>query len=316
MIPISRPIKDHLIRLKYLLEIQIDQFIGKNDEAEDILAIIMLDYCAEALLKTVLSASGGSMKPDAMFHETWDYVNDKIIKDPKFGIGISELPYKTDILNQRKVRNATQHANLIPSHSQAISSAAITRDFYVRVLADLAGEAYDALSLINLIKDKNAKALLEKAEDWHQKENWTESICCNAEALDHIVTIARWFYSSSLTSDINLTFMHSDISQVQDHATKKVFENIQKVLERIYETIGAQVHDLLGSDKKAYLRYRKITPYIQRTINGKVHFNIRASGYSKEESEFMHDYVLANILRLEGYGIEDLPEGTIHHVES
>ena len=60
MLQVSDPIKKQLIRSKFLLEFGLKPHLSRRSDADNVIAVILLDYCVESLLKTILSAAPAS----------------------------------------------------------------------------------------------------------------------------------------------------------------------------------------------------------------------------------------------------------------
>jgi len=132
------------------------------------MALILMDYCNETILKAIhyylLCCEEDNL------WTCWKNI-DKELKAKKSVSGLSELPYKHEILNIiHKKRNFVQHSGESPRNEEAIRYLAYTRLFIEVVSKEILGEDFGAITPASIIKNRSYRMLIEKAVENKDKD--------------------------------------------------------------------------------------------------------------------------------------------------
>ena len=300
MLPISNPIKKHLIRIKYLLEVGLTPHLSRNSEADNVVAVIILDYCVESLLKTVMTAAAVSSPKsgDIRFPELWTLINDKVIKEKRFGIVITELPFRNDLKNLHGQRNGTQHEGVTPHATDVEKYVVLVREFVQQIYRDVFGQDYDSLTLIDLVQNENLRELLTEAEALLKAGESLQSAMRSAEAMMRLMMMSSSY--TPLQHPENLVGITNELPGQAHRAVSKIV----KAIEQLREGLTRQMQIVMGLGFKDYARYQHFAPIVNITLDGKAHFSFFKKDLTPEDSKWLLDYVLGNVLRMEEAGLE------------
>lgn len=301
MLTVSDPIKKLLVRNKFLMEIGLAPHLTRDSEADSVIAVILLDYCVESLLKTVMTAAGVSPAKggDPKFPDLWTLIEDKVVKDARFGISLAQLPFRVELANLHRQRNATQHESKTPHRTDVEKDVVIVREFASQVYREIFGMDYAALSLIDLVRNELIRKLLTEARSLHDAGDFFGSVSKSAEALTRMLRIAD---ASGPKADVRLY----DVTRgIKDRPTSDALEKIVKAMEKSQERTDRLMHIVMGLDYKGYARYRHYAPSVLILLSGEADTTfVNIDEIPLEESKYILDYVLANVLRMEEYGLE------------
>jgi len=159
MISTSDPIKRLLIRIKFLLEITLKPHLERDSDADSITAIILLDYCVESILKTVITAANINLtaKGDPKFQDLWDDIDKKVVADKHFGTAIERLPFRMELKNLHKQRNQTQHDSRTPSRIDVERDSLNVKEFARQIYQGIYGLDYQSLTLVDLVRNQRPR---------------------------------------------------------------------------------------------------------------------------------------------------------------
>jgi len=123
--------------------------------------LIIMDYCNETILKAIHYFLL-NYEEDNIW-TCWKNI-DKEIKAKKSISGLSELPFKNEILNIiHKKRNFVQHSGESPRIEEVIRYLTYTKLFIEEVSKKLLGEDFSTISYASFIDNPSYRLLIEKA---------------------------------------------------------------------------------------------------------------------------------------------------------
>ena len=295
------PIKKLLVRIKFLLEVSLPPHLARSSEADNILALILLDYCVESLLKTIMTAAAVNLteKGKLTFNDLWKNINDKVLKDKQYGTQVDQLPFRIELENLHLQRNQTQHDSRTPSHSDVERDAVNVREFARQVYLGVYALDYQSLTLIDLVRNKLLKRLLSESEALLNAGEWEKSAIKSGE------TMARLLRMSSSYSPLGRTQNFYSIAHgISDGATHSAIEKLVKSIEGIEEGMTLQMQIVMGLDFKGYARYKHFAPIVHIMMDGSANASFVNHDLNPVEAKWLLDYVLGNVLRMEEAGLE------------
>jgi hypothetical protein len=152
---------------------------------------------------------------------------------------------------------------------------------------------FDALSLIDLIRDSATREVLAKAQEYLSRKLFNDCIsqCALAERY--------------LASSIELVIPKLNTSRL---STRRLFERDKQwdanmVFEQITEQFDAlrdaTIATLLGLKGAAYLKYRGLMPSIHEMMGGSLTIVPKEAQYSEEEASFCMTYTVSFGLKMQ-----------------
>jgi hypothetical protein len=287
-----------LVRIKQAVQVA-SSFASGTVASSRIVATILLDYAAEAALKTVFSThpSTATKFKEITFPDLLKSVTGLATTPGPF-------PLHTEISNLHAQRNFTQHRNLIPSSEDAVKNAAYVEAFLRHLYAEFFGLDFHALSMTTLITTTELKTHMEIAEAHLKEGRHQEAVEESALALEKAV---RWAAKAvGVRSDpfFSPFFVATDAKRAgftgeQARVLEKIVKNINKLALEVQDQLRVIA---IGMDYPAHARYSSLAPRIYGTLDGSTHFAHRRDSYSDSDAGAVFNYAVNHILRLESVG--------------
>jgi hypothetical protein len=144
-----------LLLARRLYELARENTSAANDISLGI-GVNLLQDAVELFLLAVSEYLNAGVQSKTYFDRYFDLINEKIA--PK------ELPFRTRLLALNKLRVNSKHHGLIPARSEVVGLQVTVREFFDEVSSSILGLAFALVSLIDLVRDGEAKGLLREAE--------------------------------------------------------------------------------------------------------------------------------------------------------
>jgi hypothetical protein len=146
---------------KLLLARRLNALAMENSNAvNDIslcIGINLLQDAVESFLLAVAEYVDADFKSNVTFDKYFDLINAKIA--PK------TLPFQTRLVALNKLRVNSKHYGLIPAKSEVDKLQITVREFFDEVASSILERSFATISLIDLLRDDEAKELLGEAEN-------------------------------------------------------------------------------------------------------------------------------------------------------
>lgn len=219
---------NRIIRIANILE-DVDYMVGRVSDHNKIMALILIDYCNETILKAahfhILNNEADNI------WVCWKNI-DKELKNrsKRKTSGLSELPYKNEILNIiHKKRNFVQHSGESPRAEDLVRYLAYARLFIELVSREILGEDFSAISIASIIENTSYRFLIDKAIEYKDQ---------NSRLAGAFITCALSYAEGSFRDqwtdvDENLGRRISHLCNNND-----VFHND---LEKVFSDIGSRI---------------------------------------------------------------------------
>lgn len=159
----NRSILHKLLLARRLYELSRENLSSANDLSLGI-GVNLLQDAAEAFLLAVSEHVNAGIQSGTNFDRYFDLINAKIV--PK------ELPFRTRLVALNKLRVNSKHYGLAPAKSETEGLLVTVREFFDEVTKSVLGLNFATISLIDLIRDGEAKDLLREAEAVFQAEDF------------------------------------------------------------------------------------------------------------------------------------------------
>lgn len=235
------------------------------------------------------------------FMEYWELLKPKLPGDG--------LTQKESMRRLNKSRVALKHHGTLPSRLDIEAFRATTTNFFEENAPLVFGIEFDAISMLSLIEDPNARSTLEQADLLLRLEGDRE------EALDMIALAFNQLidgYEDSKRGRLgrspfffggSLTFLDSFFMRVED---RKLAEFIDKTKESLEAMQTAMKVMSLGLDYRRYAKFRLLTPRATRMIGGdySIHRFKRDEPPSVGDCRFCYDFVIETAIHLQEFDFE------------
>ncbi len=151
----NRSVLHKLLLARRLFELARENLSSANDLSLGI-GVNLLQDAVEAFLLAVSEHVNAGIQARTQFDQYFDLINDKI--KPK------ELPFRPRLLALNKLRVNSKHFGLAPAKTETEGLLLTVREFLEEVTKSIMGVAFATISLIDLLRDGEAKSFLKEAE--------------------------------------------------------------------------------------------------------------------------------------------------------
>lgn len=159
----NRSVLHKILLARRLFELSRENLSSANDLSLGI-GVNLLQDAVEAFLLAVSEHVNAGVQARTPFDQYFDLINDKI--KPR------ELPFRPRLLALNKLRVNSKHFGLAPAKSETEGLLLTVREFFEEVTKSVLGVAFATVSLIDLLRDGEAKSLLKEAEDSYLDEEY------------------------------------------------------------------------------------------------------------------------------------------------
>lgn len=151
----NRSVLHKLLLARRLFELARENLSSANDLSLGI-GVNLLQDSVEAFLLAVSEHVNAGILAKTAFDQYFDLINGKI--KPK------ELPFRSRLLALNRLRVNSKHFGLAPAKSETEGMLVTVREFFEEVTTSVLGITFATVSLIDLLRDGEAKSLLKEAE--------------------------------------------------------------------------------------------------------------------------------------------------------
>jgi len=164
---LNRSILHKLLLARRLYELARENLSSANDIPLGI-GVNLLQDAVEAILLAVSEHVNAGIQSGMNFDKYFDLVNAKIA--PK------ELPFRSRLIALNKLRVNSKHYGLAPAKSETEGLLVTVREFFEEVTKSILGSSFATVSLVDLIRDGEAKDLLREAEQAFRGEDFETTL--------------------------------------------------------------------------------------------------------------------------------------------
>ncbi len=230
---------------------------------------------------------------------------------------IPHLTLKESMRNLNARRVNIKHKGLLPAKSEIEISRVNAIDFFLQNTKSQFDIDFEEISLIDLITYDAVKEYLTLSQQALEKNKVDDSIENVAYAFDELLHTyesnkSYWgtspFFFGKSTSFISS--FHLGISR-RDDGLGKLVEFVDSVTESVDALQNAVKIISFGIDYKEYVKFKILTPVVQRFMGGNKSAQIMGNKkWTKENCQFCIDFVIDSALRLQefDFDVESLEE--------
>lgn len=276
-----------LVLAKKIFSRGVSQLESAHNFADKIIGLVSLDLANETILKAVI---GGEPRKanESNFHGLISVVN-KFLKNND----LEKVPDEANVKKVRNLRNNAQHDAECPNDNSLSDCRTYTADFLSKIISNVWGREFGALSLISLVNAPHLKALLEKAAANFEKNEFTDACFDAVAAFDRLIRSTR----VAVVGNDNQVFYR----QGYDISNPEFSAQLQSIVSDINELKTLSLHSVLRIDLKQYNKYRAITAGINSHWMGSDTYQGTFSrGSSEDEAAFVLNFVTNTIIDIEG----------------
>ncbi|MCX5806646.1 MAG: hypothetical protein NT010_11365 [Proteobacteria bacterium] len=135
----------------------------------------LLQDAVELFLLSVAEYLSADIPINTIFDKYFDLINKKI--EPK------ELPFRSRLNSLNKLRVNSKHYGIQPAQEEVKQISVVVGEFFEEVSLSVFGNRFATFSLIDLLRDGEAKELLKQAENYFNEKNYSECLICSSKAL-------------------------------------------------------------------------------------------------------------------------------------
>ncbi len=279
-----------LSHIKQLYQIGCEQ--SKQFESIAVFSILSFHDSIEMFLK-LLAEHKDINSRQFNFLDYWDKIPDLTLKESMRN------------LNARRVN--LKHKGLLPAKSEIDISRVNAIDFYEQNTFNQFGINFSEISLINLVAYSEVRKFLKLSEDFLAKNEIEDCLANVAIAFDELLSTyekskSQYFGRSPFFFGQDLTFNDSYSMNLSDRQLSEFVDKVKESIESIQKAVKITS---FGIDYKKYVKFKMLTPSVQRAINGAVHLNFwRSKKTNKENCQFCIDFVIYSALTLQEFDFD------------
>jgi hypothetical protein len=291
--------------IKYLYHIGVEQ-AGKP-EPMCWASVLTLHDAVELFLELSLEYLGSSGKSlrDMRFMDYWNALNPLLKEKGKEG-----LTHKIQMERLNGARVELKHHGTPPSKHAIENFRSNVASFFEENTPTIFGINFADVTLVNLVKYEVARKSLEEAENLLRQNNIEDSISKVALAFAQLVDdyesrkINEYGRSPFFFGD-KLTFLNSFFMKVGGDLGKFI-DKAKEAIEALQEAVKVLS---LGLDYRKYCKFRLLTPFVYREINGeyyvsKAHSESLAKKLSENDVRFCINFVIEAAILLQEFEFE------------
>ena len=291
-----------LVRIKHTLH-AARSYLAKPDPASRVIAVILLDYVAESMLKTVYwshPATAPKAKSYVQFPELLTKVAD-LTGDPPV------LSLRLEIGNLHDQRNATQHRNVVPSIEDLSKNSAYVEAFLRQIFDHFFDADFDTLSMTRLISNEDFRTHLQSAQEHLLNGRYRQSVEESSVALEKATRWTAEAFGLTPLHYLHASWIGRDLSKygLDDSAShlEQIVENINELTERIEEHFRLLA---TGADLEKYTRYKSVAPWyvgVLDTDRGEAYdIHHKHENYDEADAAVVFEHALDQVLGLQSLG--------------
>ena len=281
---IDESLKRRLILAKTLF-LHGSSHATREDEVSRMLALHNFDNAIEILLKCIASKRG-------IKFEKWP---------PKFRglLKRLKLPLSDQILSLHEVRNIVQHQGDIPDKETVIKYKGYAEDFFRKIIKDEFNLSFEELSLASLIKNKELRNTIFKAEKAFEKGNYKNCIIYCDEALSKATfEVADIFGKAGMLTgyfgagnELKKVINKQYFQSFKQEETRKLAKDISRaILQLGLASTGMQ---FLDEYRSGFLEFRGIISKVDNVPKEKL----------KEKAQFCLNFVIGLLIKWQTEGV-------------
>ena len=286
LIPLDLVTRNKLILVKQLYQRALIQSQFTHRFVDRMLSVVGFDLANETVLKAIAVALNQTIKLKHSFPDVIKQVNDELGKNSK------TLPDVIKIQKVHDLRNATQHHARYPTEIEVSDSRTYTRDFLEKVFFDVWGESFESISLVDAIKDEDAKNYLKEAEEHLEKSEIQELIIKSKAAFEIILGGIANRITESFSNRVNSFVVSDGFDRTEQN--RDIFTTFKKMRDLI-------AFQSVGINSQEYLKYKRLTQFVLLDVSGKKIQTVKTKGVvpSKEQAEYVINFVINSIIQIE-----------------
>lgn len=274
---------DRLVCSKFLFRRGQERLLS-NSHYSSGEAVLLFQDSVEMTLRVLAEYLDCSVRTNTGFDSLMEKINSK---------GKSYLPYTSSLTQLNKSRVGFKHHGLSPERKDALKFSSDLESFFPAVLEKYLDVNFSSVSLVDLVKHTRTRTYLKLAEDYHEKEQYRDSVISSAKAFRVFrcnIDIGKRVFPETL-------FGYFLGENQKDSQWKSKVEQAIDEHQSLFDLL------LLGIDMVEYQYYNSIAPNVLMFNNGKFQVTPRGFGPMPEhgvlESLFCSQFVLDTVMNVE-----------------
>ena len=222
------------------------------------IACNLLQDSVECCLLALAEHHNAAVTIRTEFDKYFDLINEKIA--PR------ELPLRSPLISLNKLRVTSKHNGLVPSKSEIDTFITLVWEFLTEVSNQSFGKAFATISLLDMMKDGEAKEILQAAEGFYESRDYANCLIACRQAI--FVKFESKYdarrYLSEGANKLGLLFQNSVPYYARD--PKYLAEYVKEPTDYVIYDHNQFEMELLKSrvDSVAYWNVWRLTPEVYR----------------------------------------------------
>ena len=282
---VSKEVADRITRSKYIF-IHGAELLDRQAPEKEGLALLAFHDSLEMMLRAIAEHFHVSLKASEPF--------DSLLNKLEKGAGC-QMTHRSALLQLNKARVGFKHHGLLPQAKDVEKFRKNQEEFFSNLLRDALGLEFWALSLADLVEHRRARNWLKKAEALFSEGQFSEAIDCAAASLAMFrKTEGGSFRKRDLERKIR---GWRDGSRDGGQLSRGLTKLARLVDERVTELEERLDWVASGASFEGLQRFLDLTPVVQVSGSGKLHFHHASSIPTVEESLFCVAFVTETLIR-------------------
>jgi len=224
---------------------------------------------------------------------------------------IPNLPLKEQMLKLNEMRNSIKHKGIVPGRIEIETTKLHTTEFFEQNTPSIFEINFNEISLFDLLKFDGTKKYLKKAQQEMDNGNMKESA---GEVAMAFVELMHEYKETKVGRNIRSGFdfiekvsfsSYNFMNQPNKPGDRKI-EDAIKHINKNFENIGNALTVIaLGVDYKKYIKFKALTPHVQRSSGGQqITYAMKERNWSQENCQFLIDFVVDSGLKLQEFDFD------------
>ena len=277
-----------LILIRRLYQRAILQAEARHSQIDRILSLITFDLSNETMLKTIVTALDSSRTPASDFQSILQQA-ESVLASAR----LPAVPDKAKIQNIRALRNDAQHKARYPNDIEISDCRTYTRDFLGQVAADVWGQSFESLSLVDVVQNKKAKSYLAEAERETEKGDYTQAVIKSIAGFSWAVHRVKASIVGELPRSLRAVVGVETFNRTVESA------EILETLRRIQDVVMRFIIGLSFSGHRRYMQITRATAVILFMESGDYQAQLVGHVPDQQEAEYVLDFATNAVIQIE-----------------
>lgn len=280
-----------LILVKQLYQQAVIQAGAQYSYVSRIMSLIGFDLAAETVLKAVVAALEPIKPPADGFQAVIQQVDNLLAK-----AGLNPIPDKANVQHIHALRNDAQHKAKYPNETDVSDCRTYVRDFLQKIISDVWGLSFEALSLVDAVQHEEVKEYLIDAEAALKDGDYREALIQAETGFKMALELVESAFVGKL--DLGTSAFITKNNYGKDKIDRRAFNAFKRMRKSFLLSI-------LGLNVPSYWRYDQIVfsviNYITPIASGDTEIIFTGEDVDQKDAAFVVAYAVNAVLQIETF---------------